>query len=137
MNTMLYFCLFVLVVFVGWAIIDNEDGCLQVGFVYTSVILFLMVVLGLKRCYQDPKFDNRTKVKKSDGIVYRLSHSQYRCPNGLNFYCVEKSDTIEPVRNDTCIHCGYFFRIHQYEKTKEEQELDELFWQRVSETPAE
>lgn len=134
---MVYFCLFAFVVFIGWAILDDESGCLQVGLFYIAVILILMVVFSLKRCYQNPEFNNREIVKEPHCNIYRFSHSQYRCPNGLTHYCVEKSDTIAPARNDTCVHCGTFFRKHQYEKTKEEQELDEQFWQRVAETPAE
>lgn len=134
---MVYFCLFAFVVFIGWAILDDESGCLQVGLFYIAVILILMVVFSLKRCYQNPEFNNREIVKEPLCTIYRFSHSQYRCPNGLTHYCVEKSDMIAPARNDTCVHCGTFFRKHQYEKTKEEQELDEQFWQRVAETPAE
>lgn len=137
MNTMVYFCLFAFVVFIGWAILDDESGCLRVGLFYIVVILILMVVFSLKRCYQNPEFDNRKTVMEPHCTIYRFSHSQYRCPNGLTRYCVEKSDTIAPTRNDICVHCGTFFRKHQYEKTKEEQELDEQFWQRVAETPTE
>ena len=133
----MYFCLFAFVILVGWAIFDNDIGCIKVGLFYTAVILILMVVFGLKRCYQNPEFNHRTIVKASHGVINRWSHSQYRCLNGLTHYCVEKSDTIAPARNDTCVNCGKFFRKHQYEKTTEEQELDEKFLQGVLETPAE
>ena len=135
---MIYFCILSLLVIVGWAIIDDESGCLQVGLFYSAVIIIMIAVFGLHRCYQSPEFNNQATVKTAHGtIVYRFSHSQYRCPNGLSHYCVEKSDTIAPTRNDACVHCGTFFRKHQYEKTQEEIELDEKFWQRVVETPAE
>ena len=134
---MAYLFLFALVVFIGWAFFDDEKGCLKVIFFYTAVILVIIVVFGLIRCYQNPEFNKRTTVIAPHGIIYRFSHSQYHCPIGLYHYCVEKSDTIAPTRNDICVHCGTFFWKHHYEKNKKEQELDEQFWQSVSETPAE
>ena len=74
MNTMVYFCLFAFVVFIGWAILDDESGCLRVGLFYIVVILILMVVFSLKRCYQNPEFDNREIVKENLIVLYTDSH---------------------------------------------------------------
>lgn len=74
---MVYFCLFAFVVFIGWAILDDKNGCLRVALFYTAVILVLMMLFALKRCYQNPEFDNRTIVKASHGFINRYSHAQY------------------------------------------------------------
>ena len=134
---MMYLCLLSLLLILGWAIFDDESGCLQLGLFYSAVIIMMMMVFGLQRYYQSPEFDNQTTVKTAHGTKVYSSHSQYRCPNGVTYYCVVNSDSITPTRNDTCVNCGSFFRKHDYEKSSEEEVLDEQFWQKIAEMPAE
>ena len=132
---MIFFCILSLIVMVSWAIFDDESGCLKVALFYAALILFLMAVFSLRRCYQSPEFNNEATVKTNHGtIVHWFSHTQYRCPNGVTYYCVEKNDSISPTRNDICVNCGSFFREHDYEKSSEEEALDEQFWQRILES---
>ena len=136
---MILFCVLSIIIMV-WGIFDEDSGCLKVALFYAGILAVLLGIYTLKSYYKSPEYNDLKVIKSYHGAtVYRFSHSQYRCPNsnGLTFYCVENSDFISPTRNDTCVNCGSFFWEHEYEKSSEEEELDELFWQKVAETPAE
>lgn len=137
---MIFFCVLSIIIMVGWGVFDDEAGCFKVALFYAAVLAILLGIYTFKNYYKSPEYNGLKVIKSYHGaIIYRFSHSQYRCPNsdGLTCYCVEKIDSISPTRSDTCVNCGSFYREHIYEKSSEEEALDELFWQRVAETPAE
>lgn len=122
---------------VGWAIFDDDSGCLKVALFYAGVLAILLGIYTLKSYYKSPEYNDLKVIKSNRGAtVYSFSHGQYRCPdnNGVTYYCIEKSDSISPARNDKCVNCGSFFREHDYEKSSEEEALDEQFWLRILES---
>ncbi len=129
----IFFILICLIV--GWAIFDNESGCLQVGLFCAAVIIVILLCFYFQRVYQSPEYEKKTTCNTPHSTIYKFSHSQYRCPNKLTHYCVEKSEA--PGRDDSCMNCGAFFRLHQYEKTYQEEEADQIFMQVISEYPGE
>lgn len=101
-----YIFTLVVVVIVGWVIFDDESGCLQVGLFYSAVIIIIMLVFYFQRIYQSPEYNNRITVKTPHGTLYKYTHTQYRCPNRLTRYCVEKSET--PDCDDSCFFVAKF-----------------------------
>lgn len=131
---MIFFCILSLIIMVGWAIFDDDSGCLKVALFYACVLALLLGIYTLRNYYKNPEYNDLKVIKSYHGAtVYRYSHSQYRCPNGF-YYCVEKNDSISPTRNDKCVNCASLFRQHDYEKSSEEEALDEQFWQRILES---
>ncbi len=53
----IFFILICLIV--GWAIFDNESGCLQVGLFCAAVIIVILLCFYFQRVYQSPEYEKK------------------------------------------------------------------------------
>ncbi len=135
-NYMIYILLLFLLSLIVWAIVDNESGCLKVFFFFSATLGVILGIIWLQRSCQSPKISEWDVVETKHGKTYTYSCSSYKCPSGRTHYSVEKTEPTEPNRKDTCLNCGKMFYLHQKSKTFEKEQSDQIYLDKITETPA-
>lgn len=133
---MIYILILFVLSLIVWAIIDDHSGCLKVFLFYFTTLFVILGITWLQRYCQSPNITECVVTETDYGKIYKYSCPTYHCASGLRHYCVVKSEPTEPNRKDTCINCGKEFYLHQKPKTFEKKQIDQIFMDKITETPA-
>lgn len=118
----LFFFILPILFIIGYFFYKERENIL--GWI-CGMLYYYLFVFSIVYNYREPKIEQTQATKTSRGTTaYEFSSPTKNCLIGNGYYCVIKTDSVKPDRNDICVNCGKTYNTHGGQSYKDEMEYN-------------